>query len=81
MAKKRIQKIPSSVKIKCPHCGKKNMIAMPKENIYFFDCKKCKKKLETPPMKCCIVCAYSASQCLPNLLREAHRKHLEIRYL
>jgi hypothetical protein len=81
MGKKKIQKIPKSIKIKCPNCGKNNLIAMPKECIYFLDCKKCKKKIETPQMQCCIVCTYSKSQCVPNLLREAHRKNLEVRYL
>ena len=33
MARKRIQKIPSSVKIKCPHCGKKGKAAPKKPHI------------------------------------------------
>jgi Zn ribbon nucleic-acid-binding protein len=79
--KQKIQKIPKSVKIKCPNCGKNNQIEMSKECIYFLDCKKCKHKMETPKMKCCIVCSYSNTQCVPNLLREASRRNLEVRYL
>jgi hypothetical protein len=79
--KKRFLGVPKSVKIKCPNCGKNNMIEMPKECIYFFDCRKCKKRMETPQMQCCIICAYSKLQCIPNLLREAHRKNLEVKWM
>jgi peptide subunit release factor 1 (eRF1) len=79
--KKKFLSVAKSVKIKCPHCGKNTLIEMPKECIYFLDCKKCKNKIETPKMKCCIVCSYSNTACVPNLLREASRKSLEVRYL
>ncbi|MEM2956483.1 MAG: GDCCVxC domain-containing (seleno)protein [Candidatus Pacearchaeota archaeon] len=81
MGRKRIIKIPKSVKIKCPHCGKKNLIKMPKENIYFFECKKCKNKIETPQSQCCILCAYSNSRCYNELIRTAQRNELEVRQI
>jgi len=79
MGRKKILKIPNSAKLKCPHCGKISRIKMEKECIYSFKCKKCKKELEVPESRCCILCAYSDTQCYPNLLREAQRKNLEVR--
>jgi len=79
MGRKKIIKIPKSVKIKCPKCGKNNMITMPKNNIYFFECRKCKNKAETPQSQCCILCAYGNSPCYPELMRMAQRKGLEVR--
>ena len=58
----------------------KILMDMPKENIYFFECKKCKNKAETPQSQCCILCAYSNSPCAPHLKREALRRGLEIRH-
>jgi len=81
MGRKKIIKIPKSVKIKCPKCGKNNLIAMPKNNIYFFECRKCKHKAETPQSQCCILCAYGNSPCYPELMRTAQRKGLEVRHI
>jgi len=80
MGKKRIIHIPKSAKIKCPNCGKNTLIKMAKENIYFFECKKCKNKAETPQSQCCVLCAYGNTPCMPHLLREALRRGLEVRY-
>jgi len=79
MGRKKIIKIPKAVKITCPNCGKKTMMSMPKENIYFFSCKKCKQKATVPQSQCCILCAYGNSRCYPELLRLARRKKLEVR--
>jgi len=81
MGKKRVLKIPKSVKVKCPKCGKNTLMEMPKENIYFFECKKCKNKAYTPQSQCCVLCAYGNSPCAPHLQREAIRRKLEVKWL
>ncbi|UZE93670.1 MAG: hypothetical protein IB618_02775 [Candidatus Pacearchaeota archaeon] len=81
MARKRIMKIPKTVTIKCPFCGKGNRIYVSSEKgIYSIECKKCKKKVETPQAKCCLVCAFSNRRCPSSLIREAKSRNLEIRY-
>ncbi len=79
--RKKIQKISKTVTIKCPNCSDSFRIKNPKECLYSIECKKCDQKIEAPRMKCCIVCAYADTQCIPNLLREASRKGLEVRGL
>jgi Zn ribbon nucleic-acid-binding protein len=80
MGRKRIIKIPKTAAIKCPLCGEKSRIAVPREGtVYFFECKKCKQRVETPPMRCCIICAFSTKKCISSLLAEARQKGLEIR--
>jgi len=71
--------IPKTVTLKCPFCEKKSRIAMPKESFYAFECKKCKKKLEVPQSRCCLICAYSDKKCTPQLIREAMVKGLELK--
>ena len=79
MSRRRVIKIPKTARIKCPHCSKVNSIKIPEECVYFLDCKKCKKKIETPLAQCCVICAYSTTQCLPSAKREAFSKNLTIR--
>jgi len=78
--KKSVQNIPSSVTIKCPHCSKNFRIAVETDkNIYFLDCKYCKQKIETPKMRCCIVCSFSKKKCPTSLIEQAKMKGLDIK--
>jgi ssDNA-binding Zn-finger/Zn-ribbon topoisomerase 1 len=80
MGKKRIQKIPSRVNVKCPKCGKNNRLEVPRDRLVnFLQCKHCKEITTTPFASCCIVCAFSKYKCPTNLLIEAKAKNLEVR--
>ena len=80
-AKKRIQKIPSKVTVKCPKCGKNNRLNVPQDRILnFFQCTSCKEITTTPIASCCIVCAFTKKKCPINLKIEARAKGLELRY-
>ena len=79
MGRKRIIKLPKTAMIKCPNCDKKSRINVPIDSLLnYFDCKKCKQKIETPIMKCCIICAFSNKKCSQSLIMEA--KGLRIKY-
>jgi len=81
MGRKRVIKIPNSVKIHCPHCGKNNQIIFSKESIFKMECRKCKKLIETPIMRCCLICAYSKKKCYGEMMMEAKTKGLEVKVL
>lgn len=79
-AKKKVQKIPKKVNIKCPKCSAVNRIGVPLENLVnFLQCKKCGEITTTPTASCCIICAFTKKKCPTNLLIEAKAKGLEIR--
>ena len=78
--KKSHIKIPKTVLIKCPFCGKRNRIKTSIERqIYFIECKGCKKKIQTPITRCCLICAFSNKKCPSSLIREAKTKNLKIK--
>ena len=80
MGKKRVVKLPKSVKIKCPNCLQGFRLDVPeKDTFQTIDCPKCQQKITTPMTQCCIVCAYSDKKCPSSLLIEARYKGLEIR--
>ena len=81
MGRKRILRIPNSVKIKCPHCGKNNQIPFSKESVFKMECRnsKCKQQIETPIMHCCLICAYSKKKCYTQMMLEAKTKNLEVK--
>ena len=81
MGRKRVVRIPNSVKIHCPHCGKNNQIPFTKESVFRMECRKCKQPIETPIMRCCLICAYSGKKCYAEMMMEAKIKGLEIRYI
>ncbi|MEI6731464.1 MAG: GDCCVxC domain-containing (seleno)protein [archaeon] len=82
MAKKRVIKIYKSAKIICPSCGKKSIFEIPEQACaYYFECKKCKQKHNTPPARCCAICAYSNKKCAPSSLEEARRLGIPVRRL
>ena len=81
MGRKRVVRIPKSAVIKCPKCGKNSRLKMPDESLYYFECKKCKNKLDVPQSQCCMLCAYGNTECAPVLKRQASSKNLEIRKL
>lgn len=77
--KKKKQKIPTTVILKCPHCkkGTKAKVSInysPQKYI----CPKCKKEVVTPITQCCVICAYSKTKCPRQLYMEAKTKDLEI---
>lgn len=80
-AKKRIQKIPKRVTVKCPKCSANMRLEVPLEGIInSFECKSCKEKIITPISDCCIICAFSNKKCPLNLRIEAKAKNLELRF-
>ncbi len=79
--KKQYIKIPKIVAITCRTCGKISRRAPPKNGSpQFFDCDKCGKRMTTPVVSCCIICAFSDKKCPAALIMEAKIKGLEIRY-
>ncbi len=80
MGRKRIIKIPKSVKIKCPECGKNNSVKFAKEGVFKLECRGCGKMIETPIMQCCLICAFSGKKCYSQLMLEAKQKNLEVRF-
>jgi phage FluMu protein Com len=81
-AKKRIQKIPKVVNVKCPKCSAINRLNVPADTlINFLQCRKCKEITTTPITSCCIICAFTKYKCPTNLLIEAKAKGLEVRGL
>ena len=80
MAKKKIQKIPKNVLLKCPSCSQKNKAIVAIENCpQAFTCPKCSAEVRTPLTSCCIICAFSDKKCPRTLFMEAKVKGLEIR--
>ena len=80
MAKKRIQKIPKSVLLKCPHCSCKSKAIVSIDNCpQSFECPKCKQNVKNPLTSCCVICAFSGKKCPRTLYMEAKVKGLEIR--
>ena len=62
MAKKSVQKIPKSVILVCPHCGKGTTAKVSIENSpQKYICPKCKQEVVTPIASCCVICAFSKS--------------------
>ena len=82
MAKKKSVTIYRRITVKCPFCGKNQRVDAPEDRLLTsLECNKCKQKISTPIMKCCIICAFSKKRCPQGLLMEAKIKHLEIRYV
>jgi hypothetical protein len=80
MAKKRIQKIPKLVNIKCPFCDYKMRLNVPIDrSIQSTECKSCEQLIRTPLTQCCVVCAFSDKKCPSTLIIEAKLEGLEIR--
>jgi len=80
MAKKRIQKIPKRVTLKCPFCDKNNRIDVPEQGtIHSLECRHCKQLIKTPMTQCCIICAFTKTKCPYNLKVEANAKGLQLR--
>jgi len=80
--KKRVARIPNSVKIHCPHCGKNNQIPFSKDSVFKMECKnsKCKQQITTPIMHCCLICAYAkGKKCYTQLMLDVKRKGLEVK--
>jgi len=80
MAKKKIQKIPKQVFLKCPFCYQKNKAIVSIENCpQKFVCPKCMREVRNPATKCCVICAFSNKKCPRTLYMEAKTKGLELR--
>jgi len=78
MAKKRIQNIPKSVLLKCPHCEKKSKALVSIENCpQSFVCPKCNKTVQNSVAQCCVICSFSNKKCPRTLYMEAKVKDLE----
>jgi hypothetical protein len=51
-------------KFRCPECGFKENISIPKKScLQFHECKKCGKMISSPKGVCCIICAYTDKKC------------------
>lgn len=80
MGKKRIQKIPKTVKLKCPLCLQITQINLEKtDKLSSYICNKCENEIKTPMMRCCVVCAFSNKKCPYSLKVEAHSRGWELR--
>lgn len=76
MPRQKKLKIPKSAIIKCPHCRKSQRMQIPQDScLYFYNCKKCDQKLETPTAQCCVVCAYTKKECAPVLIRKFEKQN------
>lgn len=74
MGRKKKLKIPKSAMIKCPKCSKRSRVKIPESScLYFYECKKCGYKLETPTAQCCIICGYTDKECPPVLMRRFNK--------
>lgn len=80
MAKKRIQKIPKNVMLKCPSCSEKSKAIVSVENSpQNYICPKCDIEVRNPLTQCCVICAFSGKACPRRMYMEAKVKGLEIR--
>lgn len=71
MPRKKKIKIPKSSIVTCPKCSKRSRVKIPEDNcLFYYECKKCKHKLEVPASQCCIICAYSNKECAPVIKRK-----------
>ena len=78
--KKKIQKIPKNVMLKCPFCSEKSKAIVDIENCpQKFTCPKCNEEVRNPLTSCCVICAFSGKKCPRTLLMEAKSKGLELR--
>lgn len=49
---------------KCPECGFKEEIEIPKNKcLQFHKCKSCNKLITVPKNSCCIICSYTNKKC------------------
>lgn len=80
MAKKKIQKIPKTAMLQCPHCSKKSKALVSIDNCpQSFVCPKCNLEVKNPITQCCVICAYSNKKCPRTLYMNAKVKGLELR--
>ncbi len=78
--KKKVQRIPKSVMLKCPLCSKKSKAIVSVEVCpQKFICPKCNGEVRNPLTQCCVICAFSDKSCPRTLLMEAKVKGLELR--
>ena len=80
MLRKKIQKIPKNVMLKCPHCSDRSKAIVSIENCpQNFVCPKCLQEVRNPVTQCCVICAFSNKKCPRILFMEARVKGLELR--
>ncbi len=80
MAKKRIQKIPKNVMLKCPLCSAKSKAIVSTETSpQIYVCPKCLSEVRNPLTQCCVVCAFSGKKCPRTLFMEAKINGWELR--
>ena len=54
----------TETKIKCPFCGKEEMVNMPTDQcVRRFVCQNCKTILEPTDKDCCVFCSYAETKC------------------
>jgi hypothetical protein len=64
-------RLPKSVFVKCPHCGKKGKIPIEVNKSYHkVECPKCKTDIHSPRMQCCVICAFSNKKCPGTMIYE-----------
>ena len=80
MAKKRFQKIPKTIMLRCPYCVSKSKAVVSIESCpQFYVCPKCSQEVKAPLTECCVICAFSGKKCPRTLFMEARVKGLELR--
>jgi hypothetical protein len=77
MRERKLKAVKTAILI-CPFCSKKSRLKVPADGTFHaFECKKCESKIETPPAKCCIICAYTNKKCTPAV--QLHNNLIQIR--
>ncbi|MEM4271806.1 MAG: hypothetical protein QXD13_01820 [Candidatus Pacearchaeota archaeon] len=73
-------KIPKSVLLKCPHCSERSKAIVSIENCpQKFTCPKCNQEVKNPVTQCCVICAFSNTNCPRSLYMQAKTRGLELR--
>jgi len=81
MGRKKVIRIAKNAKIKCVNCETVSLRKIPENaSPQYFDCDKCKTRMQAPLTSCCIICAYTGKKCAPSSLLEAKIKDLEVKY-
>jgi len=80
--KKKIQIIPKTVILVCPHCkkGTKANVSVAYSPVKY-ECPKCKQEVVAPITSCCVICAFSKSgtKCPRELYAKAKVRGYKIR--
>ena len=49
--------------IACPHCGYSELLPMPTDYCFFYECRGCHEALKAKDGRCCVFCSYGDGPC------------------